>query len=145
MEEFAHAGERVGLRHQAMAVHRLVAESGDEHGLVEHRAADGGLEGRLMNERAEIILIRELERRVVLVEPAHSKFQRAPGVETGRPRIARRISLRLDGRRMEGGPLGLEEGEVAHAWFNDCSASRRTASISLKDKGSLMNIGRMDS
>ena len=36
-------------------------------------------------------------------------------------------------------------GENAHAKFKLCSASRRTASISLKGSGSLRNIGRIAS
>jgi hypothetical protein len=52
---------------------------------------------------------------VVLVEPGHRQFQRAPGVEAGCPRIGVRHSFRLDGRLREQGPLRkVEEGEVAH-------------------------------
>ena len=40
-----------------------------------------------MDERAEMLLLRQLERRVVAVEPLHQQLQRTPRVEAQSARI----------------------------------------------------------
>ena len=95
MEQLAHGGERVELRDRPVAVHGLIAEPRDDHGLVEHRRAGGRLERGLVDECAEIVLIRELEGGVVLVEPAHRELQRPPRVEARGARIHQRVGLGL--------------------------------------------------
>jgi hypothetical protein len=82
--------------------------------LAEHRLARCLLEARLVDQRRDLVLVRQLERRVVLVRPGDRQFERAAGVETGRPRIPRRPDLRPPRRLEHLRPLGPKEGEVAH-------------------------------
>ncbi len=74
-----------------------------------------GLEPRLVDERAQVVLIRQLERRIVLVEPMHHHFQPAPRVEARRPSIGIRQRLPLARRVVQVRPFGVEKVEVAHA------------------------------
>ena len=48
----------------------------------------------------------------MFVEPRHRQFQRLPGMEAGRARVGEGRSLGLGGGLEDGGPFGLEEGEV---------------------------------
>src|SRR5690606_2284003 len=82
----------------------------------------GLLEARLVDQRGEIVLIRELESCVVLECPAHRQLQGAAGVKARRPRIGmdRRLSPRCG--LEDGGPFALQEGELAHAIQRYCAA-----------------------
>ena len=115
MKEFAHCRQRFELLDGAMPMHGGIAQSIDEHRLGKDRRAGRGFERRLVDERAQVVLIRELERRIVLVEPMHHHFQPAPRVEARRPRIGIGQRLRLARRVVQVRPFGFEEGEVAHA------------------------------
>ena len=83
------------------------------------------LEGRLVDQRGEVVLIRQLERGVVLVDPRDRQLQRAPGVEAGRARVGvdGRLGLRrgVEDRR----PFALEEAELAHITPLDTRRRRR--------------------
>jgi hypothetical protein len=70
MEQLAHRDQRVVVRDRALAVHGAVAERVDDARLAEHRLARRLLEARLVDQRREVVLVRQLERRVVLVRPA---------------------------------------------------------------------------
>jgi len=115
MEELAHRHQRVVRRDRAMAMHRAVAECVDDPRLAEHRLARRLLEARLVDQRGQIVLVGQLERRVVLVSPRHHQLQRAPGVEAGRARVGVHGLLGLRRRLADGGPFAAEEGELAHA------------------------------
>ena len=114
VEELAQRRQRISLRHRAVAVHRSVAERVDHPGLTEHPFACGQLEARVVDQRREVVLIGQTERRVVLVGPAHHQLQRAPGVEAGRPRIGVDGGLGFRRGVEHRRPLALEEGELAH-------------------------------
>ena len=114
VEELAQRRQRVCFRHRAVAVHRAVAERVDYPGLAEHRLACGLLEARLVNQRREVVLIRELEGWIVLVGPVHCQLERAPGVEARRARVGVSRSFGLRRRLEHGGPFAPEEGELAH-------------------------------
>ena len=119
MEELAQRRQRVRLRHGAVAVHRAVAERVDHPGLAENSFACGLLEARLVDQRREVVLIGQPERRVVFVGPAHRQLQRAPGVEAGRARIPMHGHLRPRSGVKHRRPLMLEEGELAHLMSPD--------------------------
>ena len=84
--------------------------------LVKIASPCGAPKARLVNQDAQVVLIRQAQGLVVLVEPVHRhrQRQRAPGVEAGGARIGVRHSFGLDGRAVKSGPLRLQEGEVAH-------------------------------
>ena len=73
------------------------------------------IEQGCLHERTQVVLIRQAQGRIVLVEPMHHYLQPAPGVEAGRSRIGIRQCLRLARLVVQVGPFGFEEGEVAHA------------------------------
>src|SRR5690606_8493829 len=82
--------------------------------LVEHRLAGRLLEARLMDQRGQVVLIREPEPGVVLECPAHSQLQRAAGVEARGTRVGVHRRFRLRRGLEDGSPLALEKGELAH-------------------------------
>jgi hypothetical protein len=78
-----------------MTMHGRIAQAIDENRLGKDGSAGRGLESRLVDERAQVVLIRQPLRRVVLVEPMHHHFQPAPCVEACRPRIRMSEGFRL--------------------------------------------------
>jgi hypothetical protein len=93
--------------------------------LAEHRLAGRLLEARLVDQRGEIVLVRELGCRIVLVGPVHRQLQRAPGVEAGRARIGMYRRLGFRSGLEDSGPFALEEGELAHG---DASSAHSSVS-----------------
>jgi hypothetical protein len=114
MEQLAHRDHRVVERDRAMAVHGAVAERVDDPRLAEHRLACGLLETRVVDQRRQVVLVRQLQRRIVLVRPAHRQFQRAPRVEARRAWIGVHGRLGPRSGLEHGRPLTLQEGELAH-------------------------------
>jgi hypothetical protein len=114
MEQLAYGDQRVVVRDRALAVHGAVAERVDDACLAEHRFARRLLETRLVDQRREIVLIRQLERRVVLVRPGDRQFQRPACVEAGAARVGVRRRLGSACRFQHGGPLTFQERELAH-------------------------------
>ena len=53
-----------------MAMHGRIAQAIDEHRFGKDRDA-GRLESRLVDERAQVVLVWQPQRRIVLVEPMH--------------------------------------------------------------------------
>ncbi len=88
VEQLAHGDERVVVRDRRDGCARPVAERDDHPRLVEYRLAGCLLECRLVDQRRQVVLVRELERRVVLEEPSSSR---------ARALVARR-SMRCAGR-----------------------------------------------
>jgi hypothetical protein len=86
MEQLARRRHCVELLHRPVAVDGLVAELVDDPRLAEHRLPHRRLEGRLVDERAQVVLIGQMQRAVVLVRPGHRQLQGTPGIEAGRPR-----------------------------------------------------------
>ena len=76
MKQLAYRDQSVVVRDRAMAVHGAVAQRIDDPRLAEHRLARRLLETRLVDQRREIVLIRQPERGVVLVGPGDRLFQR---------------------------------------------------------------------
>jgi RNase P/RNase MRP subunit p29 len=113
VKQFADRRQRIGRLHRPRAVHGLIAQRVDDPRLAEHRLARRGLEGRLVDERTQAVLVRQTQRRVVLVGPRHRQLQRAPGVETRRSRVRIHRCRGLGGRLVDRGPFGLEEGKRA--------------------------------
>ena len=58
-----------------MAVDRQIAEVFDDPRLVEDRIAHGLPERRFVNQGTQVVLIRQAQSAVVLVEPRHGEFQ----------------------------------------------------------------------
>jgi hypothetical protein len=114
MEQLAYGDQRVGVRDRALAVHGAVAERVDDACLAEHRFARRLLETRLVDQRREIVLIRQPECGVVLVRPGDRQFQRPARVEAGAARVGVRRRLGPACRFQHGGPLTFQERELAH-------------------------------
>src|SRR6185312_4639389 len=70
------------------------------------------LEGRLMNQRAEMSLIRQLKARVMRVKPVDKKLQRPPRVEAGSARIGMNQFFSFGSRLKQLRPLRPKKGEV---------------------------------
>ena len=104
-----------------MAVHGPVAERVDHPRLAEHRLARRLLEARLVDQRGQVVLVGQLQRRVVLVRPGHGQLQRAPGIEARRARVAMRRPCRPRRGVVDVGPFGLEEGERVHGSVKSCT------------------------
>ena len=67
-----------------------------------------------MDQRAQVVLVGQPQRTVVLVRPRHRQLQRPPGIEARCPRVGIH-RVRGPGRRIvDGGPFGLEETKLAH-------------------------------
>ena len=111
MEQFAQGNQRVGRKDGPMAVDRLVAQRGDHLGLVEDRLANRLLETRFVDQRRKIVLVRQSQHGIMLVEPSHRQLQRPPGIETGRARIGMDRSLGLAGGLSDSQPFGVEKRE----------------------------------
>ena len=114
MKQLAHGRHRVRRLDRSMTVYRLIAERIDDARLAEHGLARRGLERRLVNQGAQIVLIGQAQSRVVLVHPRHRQLQRAPRIEARRARIRIHRRLSLLRRLADIRPLGLQEGEVGH-------------------------------
>ncbi|EKD97991.1 MAG: hypothetical protein ACD_23C00639G0002, partial [uncultured bacterium] len=98
-------------------MHRQIAKVLDELCFGEYCITCRGPKAGFVNQGAQVVLVRQAQRLVMLVEPVHSQLQRAPGVETGGSCIGVRHPFSLAGRAIEGGPFRLEECEVAHLEF----------------------------
>ena len=98
MEQLARGHNGIGGQHLTGAVHCLVAEFLDYLGLGEHGPADNLGEGGLVDKCAQIVLVGETQATVMLVEPGHRQFQRAPGIEARGPRIDVGQALGAGGR-----------------------------------------------
>ena len=96
----------------AVAVHSAVAERVDHPRLAEHRLARRLLEARLVDQRGEVVLVGQPERRVVLVRPAHRQLQRAAGVEARRARVRMDSDLGPGGRIFNRRPLVAQKLEI---------------------------------
>ena len=114
----APSGHHALPSHLAMPVNGAVAQRVDDPRLAEYRLACGFLETGVVDQRRQVVLVWQLQRRIVLVGPAHREFKRATSVEARRARIAAGRGLGLPGRFEHGRPFGFEEGELAH----DCAA-----------------------
>ena len=94
------------------ALHRLVTETGDDSRLVEHHLARQFLEGWFMDQRAEVVLVGDLQGGVVLVKPGHRQLQGAAGIEAGGSWVGVHGPFGLSSGFENGGPFSLEEREV---------------------------------
>ena len=114
MEQLAGGGDSIAAQDGAGTVHGQIAEVFDELGFGEHGIARSSAEAGFVNQSAQVILVRQTQRRVMLVEPGHGQLESAAGVEAGGACIGVRHSFGLAGCAVQGRPFGLEEGEVAH-------------------------------
>ena len=121
MKQFLRRRQRVELPDRALAVRGKIAKVFDYARLVEHGIADGLSKRRFVDQRTQLILIGQMQRRIVLVQPRHGEFQGTTGVEAGRSCVGMHQSLGLPRRFVERRPLGLQEAEVAHS---ECSGER---------------------
>lgn len=67
-----------------------------------------------MDQCAQVVLVGEFQRRVVLEQPGDGEFERTPGVEAGSPRVGIRRCFCLEGRFKDGRPFGLEKAKMGH-------------------------------
>ena len=143
MKQFTHCHQRVGLLDCPMAMHGLIAQRIDDPRLAEHRFARRGLEARLVDERAQVVLVGQFQRSVGFVRPRHPQLKGTPGVEACGARIGIYRSRGLAGGLVHGGPLSLQEGEVArgHGLLSASSACVSRANRSSNEGGLLRNMG----
>ena len=97
-----------------MAVNGAVAERSDHPRLAEHGVAGRLLEARLVDQRREIVLIGQLERRVAFECPLHRQLERASRVEAGGARIGIDGGFCMRGGVVDRQPFTLQEAELAH-------------------------------
>src|SRR5262249_23222592 len=93
--------------------------------LAEHCLTGDLLEARFVDERREVVLVRQPERRVVLVGPAHRQLQCTAGVEARRPRIRVHCYLGLRRRLEDCGPFAVEESKLDNAFRPKTRSSSR--------------------
>ena len=130
MEQLAHGDQGIVRRDRAVPVHGAVAQRVDDPRLAEHRLARGLLEAGLVDQRREVVLVRQLERGVVLVRPRHRQLQRAASVEAGGARVRVHSDFRLRRGVEHRRPLALKEGELAHRpAFSSMNAFIRVARL----------------
>ena len=144
MEQLPRGRDGVELAYRLVVVNRQIAQILEHPRLRKHCRADRVAKRRLVNQRAQMFLVRQLERRVVLVEPMHRQFERAPRVEARRSRIGIRRRFRLARSVVQVGPFGFEEPEVAHAIrLMRFSKPRRDSSKLSNGGGSARNMSRI--
>jgi len=85
-----------------------------ERRFVEDGIASGVLERGFVNQRRQVVLVRQFQRPVELVSPPCRQLQRTASVEAGRARIGDRRRLGFAGRFVDVLPFGGEEVKVAH-------------------------------
>lgn len=112
MEEFAGDADGVELTDWFVAVDSLVAETVDEAGFGEDGVSGGGFEGGLVKERAEVLLIRELEGGIVFVKPVEGQFEGASGVKDGGAGVGMGERFGFGGGIKDVRPFGAKELEV---------------------------------
>jgi hypothetical protein len=113
MEQLADGRERIDLLDRLVAMDRLVTERVDDARLVEDRFAGDRFEARVVDQRAEIVLIGQTQCSVRLVGPRDRKLQRAAGVEARRARVWVSRSCRFVGGLVNAWPFSVEEREGA--------------------------------
>ena len=74
MEQFLHRDNGSLLGNLASVMGRSVADADDEPCLVEHSVAGGLLERRLVEQRADVFLVREVQRCVRFECPAYDEL-----------------------------------------------------------------------
>ena len=87
VEQLPDGDDGIIKRTSPVPVDGAVAERADDPRFAEHRVAGGLLEAWFVNQGGEGVLVRHLERGIVLVDPGHGQFQGAAGVEARGPRI----------------------------------------------------------
>ena len=132
MEQLTHGDQCVVHRNRTVAVYSAIAERHDHARLAEHGFACGLLEAGLMDQRREIVLVRQFERGIVLIGPSHRQLERPAGVKTSSARVG--VSRRFSPSRSlkDRTPFTLKEGEIAHAsppFPICCSSDCRTSPI----------------
>ncbi len=126
VEQLTHRRQRVRLRYRAQAVHRAITQRIDHPRLAEHRLARGLLEARFVDQRRQVVLVREPQPCVVLVGPVHRQFERAASVETGGTRVRMHRGFRLGSGIVNRRPFALEEVELTHLCTSSSAASSST-------------------
>jgi hypothetical protein len=87
VEQLTHCGQGVELHHRLVAVNGLVAELHDEPRLGEHGLARGVLEGGLVDEGAEVVLVGQPQGWVVSEDPVDGEFQGTTRIEARGTRV----------------------------------------------------------
>ena len=126
VEQLAHRDHRVVERNRSMPVYGAVAQCVDHPRRAEHRLAGGILETRVVDQRRQVVLVRQLQRRIVLLGPAHREFERAPCLEARRAWIGVHGRLGPHSGFEHRRPLALPESELAHAGASSSAASSST-------------------
>lgn len=111
---------------RSMPVYGAVAQCVDHPRRAEHRLAGGILETRVVDQRRQVVLVRQLQRRIVLLGPAHREFERAPCLEARRAWIGVHGRLGPHSGFEHRRPLALQESELAHAGASSSAASSST-------------------
>src|SRR5690606_34995932 len=81
---------------------------------------DQSAQRRLVDLRRQIVLVRAVQAAVGVVEPGEGQLKGAAGVEAGGPGVGPYVMFGSPGLVAEVGPLGPQEGEVAHRLLLRC-------------------------
>ena len=103
---------RISGQHFARTVNGQIAQVFNQFRFGEQRIPQHRPKARLVNLRGEIILVRQAERFVMLVQPRYRKLQRAPGVKARGTRVSIRHALCFVGRLKEERPFRVQESEI---------------------------------
>lgn len=93
-------------------MHGQIAKVFDQLGFGEKGLSHRRPERRLMDQRTQVVLIRQAQGFIVRVQPRYRQLQRAPGIKTGRTRIDIDHPLRLCSGFQQQRPFGLKELKV---------------------------------
>ena len=115
MEQFTNRRRRSGLRDGSVVVYGSIADACDQDGLVEDSLPHRLLERGLMQQRAKVVLVREAERCVSLVDPVDDQLRRTACVEARCARVGLNRRLGLIGSLQDVRPFIGKEAEVTHS------------------------------
>src|ERR1041385_80505 len=72
------------------------------------------LKGGLVNQRAKVVVVRQLERGIVFVQPVNCEFETSARIEATSSRVSAGQRFNLHGRFVKLRPFCLEEREIRH-------------------------------
>ena len=114
MEQLGEGGARLAFAERLVAMYRLVADILEKPRLGEDGVAGDGAKARLMDQRAERVLIGRGKPLIGRVEPRYDEFQPSPRVEGGGARVGQGVALGTRGGVVNVRPFGDEEAELGH-------------------------------
>src|SRR3954462_3896599 len=97
MKQLFRGSQSITLSDWLSAMHSEIANFLNRFDFEKEFTREVLLEGRLVNQRAEIIVVRQLEDGIVFIQPVNGEFQRAPRIEATASRICAHERFDLHG------------------------------------------------